>query len=215
MDHKCGPIKRTLHIVLHILLVLFSVSLVGCQAKDDPFVEVSGVITTNGKPLADASVMFVPIRATNSAGDFNPIAFGITDEEGKYQLSRPGGVTGAFVGMNYVLVSKREPLVLELEDAQQTDDESESAENEEEKLESEMRTVNQLLVRLLAVNASGKQEGRSNAYFVANPHSTLRQPMGEKVFSSFNIQTEITFDVPQQGSTEANFDVGMDPMLKE
>jgi len=75
------------------LAVLLSPLLVGCGASEGPkTVKVSGTVTLDGKPLADADVNFV---SKTHAG------YGKTDKDGKFQL-----VSGAVVGENIVYFSK-------------------------------------------------------------------------------------------------------------
>lgn len=61
--------------------------LVGCEAKPPEIVAAGGTVTLNGKPLADASVSFIPM-AEGLSGNFT--ASGVTDKEGKFTLSLPG-----------------------------------------------------------------------------------------------------------------------------
>jgi hypothetical protein len=67
-------------------------------------VPVTGVVRIDGKPLKKVAVRFVP------KDDYGPdyIAFGVTDEEGRYTLlckNRPG----ACVGENQVLILETPP----------------------------------------------------------------------------------------------------------
>ena len=94
-------------IVCRVLLVLSLCCFSGCSDEGEvSFVNVSGSITFCGEPLANAKVMFVPTVAKSGNGLTNPISFGVTDENGQYSLSMPGGASGAVVGSHTVLVSK-------------------------------------------------------------------------------------------------------------
>jgi len=64
--------------------------LAGCGDRGPRLVPVSGVVTLDGKPVADAGVMFKP------AGNLPP-ASATTDAEGKFRLAtlnKPGAVLG-------------------------------------------------------------------------------------------------------------------------
>lgn len=61
--------------------------------------KVSGVITLNGKPLADAQVVF------HSADEKIISPLGGTDSEGKYELFYTDGKSGALPGKYSVTVS--------------------------------------------------------------------------------------------------------------
>jgi len=70
----------------------------GCSK--DPFqtAPVSGVVTLDGKPIAQVAVMFQPV-ATEGNNNPGPGSYGVTDEQGRYSLKligeeRPGGVVG-------------------------------------------------------------------------------------------------------------------------
>jgi hypothetical protein len=71
--------------------------LVGCGAKPE-FAAVTGTVTLNGKPLADAEVVFVP-------GTGGPTSAAYTDADGQFTLyCEAANTPGAVVGMHSVLV---------------------------------------------------------------------------------------------------------------
>ena len=82
------------------LWVLFALTFnQGCASRDDSLPnlgEVSGTVTMNDKPLANASVSF------ESEG--GQVSFGKTDEQGHYELNYRDGVMGAEVGTNKVRI---------------------------------------------------------------------------------------------------------------
>jgi hypothetical protein len=67
-------------------------------------VPVSGVVTLDGKPVADAGVLFAPVAG-------GPPATGGTDANGAFEL-RTNNRPGAVVGKHRVTVIKRETLGL-------------------------------------------------------------------------------------------------------
>lgn len=72
--------------------------MVGCGGPDDQpeLGTVTGTITQNGKPLADAWVEFVPEKGRLSAGR--------TDAEGRYSLQYTFDAPGAKVGTHTVKI---------------------------------------------------------------------------------------------------------------
>jgi len=74
-------------------------ALAGCSK--DPFqtAPVSGVVTLDGKPIAQVAVMFQPVAADGNMNP-GPGSFGVTDEQGRYHLqivgeeNKKGGVVG-------------------------------------------------------------------------------------------------------------------------
>jgi hypothetical protein len=81
----------------------------GCR-ETQKFAPVSGVVTLNGKPLANATVAFSPIAQPGSidAGDGS---VGKTNAQGEYTLTTSRGVAGAMVGKHRVRISALAPQV--------------------------------------------------------------------------------------------------------
>jgi hypothetical protein len=88
-------------------LGLLLVGLVGCggSIKVAP---VSGTITLNGKPLANATVTFQPIGSKENPNPGRG-SFGVTDANGKYTLKYDDGRSGAVVGKHRVAVVTNPP----------------------------------------------------------------------------------------------------------
>jgi len=89
-----------------VLLLCWLVVLTGCGPKPPRMAQVSGRVTLDGKPLPKASVTFVPMASKENQ---NPgkTAQGITDEEGRYQLSVDVATPGAVVGKCRIYISTR------------------------------------------------------------------------------------------------------------
>jgi hypothetical protein len=68
------------------------------------FAPVSGRVTLNGKPLANATISFQPIA---SEGTKNPApgSTGKTNENGEFTLVGAKGETGAWVGKHRVVIT--------------------------------------------------------------------------------------------------------------
>lgn len=70
--------------------------LAGCSSSE-PLVPVTGVITLDGKPIANAAVLFMIDRGGRPAT-------GVTDASGRYQLSTYTDDDGALIGRHEVSV---------------------------------------------------------------------------------------------------------------
>ena len=82
-----------------LLVVLAALSTVGCQGRSYDVAEVSGRVTLDGKPLADAQVMFQPVATSDKNTSPGPGSWGKTDSDGRYRLeivepAEPGAVVG-------------------------------------------------------------------------------------------------------------------------
>lgn len=75
----------------------------------DPVVEVIGEVTLDGKVLTDAKVVFVPMQFRNDDGLINPLAFGITDGTGRFEL-KSGDQKGVLLGRYRVLIFQTDTL---------------------------------------------------------------------------------------------------------
>ena len=62
-------------------------SIVGCSGADFETVPVSGVVTLDGNPMADILVSFQPKGGVAEDSTLGPGSFGITDENGRFQLN--------------------------------------------------------------------------------------------------------------------------------
>lgn len=88
-----------------VVLGLFIIAWMGCTrgGTDGPKqVPVSGTVTLDGKPLANAMITFAPAGKTRGAG-----ASGRTDKDGRYQLTYLRGKMGTPAGQYRVAISKR------------------------------------------------------------------------------------------------------------
>jgi len=85
-------------------LILFSA---GCSRNEKlnrlPVFEVRGVVTLEGKPVANADVTFVNAEANRGA-------FAKTDEKGEYQLTTYTSFDGAVAGKHSVAIAHTPPV---------------------------------------------------------------------------------------------------------
>ncbi|MEW4489604.1 hypothetical protein AB1L42_16095 [Thalassoglobus sp. JC818] len=80
-------------------ILLLALSLTGCGKSDLPDIgRVSGTVTQDGKPVADAVLTFQPEGARPS--------YARTDEDGYYEVEYTKGVLGATIGNHRVSISK-------------------------------------------------------------------------------------------------------------
>lgn len=76
----------------------------GCENPDYTIVPVSGTVTLNAKPLADASIGFEPIGSSSDPTP-GPGSFAKTDAQGRYILRTLRDGDGAVVGEHRVRIS--------------------------------------------------------------------------------------------------------------
>lgn len=92
------------HFLALIVLALFAS---GCGGSNDPkplpLFPVTGTVTLDGKPLADANITFIPVGGTFGSG-----SFARSGADGKYELQSPGAEKkpGAPEGEYKVIVSR-------------------------------------------------------------------------------------------------------------
>jgi hypothetical protein len=92
--------SRLLFLVCALLLAA------GCNSKAK-FAPVSGKVTLDGKPLANATVSFQPIAEEESA-IAGVGSTGKTNENGEFALTAATGEKGAVVGKHRVVITKVE-----------------------------------------------------------------------------------------------------------
>lgn len=71
--------------------------LTGCGSSDPELGQVTGTVKYNGQPRADVRVTFQP-----KTGGVGAASAGVTDANGKYELTYDGRKKGAIVGPNRV-----------------------------------------------------------------------------------------------------------------
>jgi hypothetical protein len=80
-----------------------------CTWQASPKVEVapvSGAVRLDGQPVENVKVLFVPIDR-HETGSRLPLAFAVTDENGRFTLAHTGGENGAVTGRNQVWLTTR------------------------------------------------------------------------------------------------------------
>lgn len=99
---------RTYQLGAFLFVSFLAISTLGCGGSNNPVAPVKGVVTLNGKPVADMVITFTPVPGkTASVGDANApgkSATGNTDAEGKFTLSTYERNDGALVGEHKVTV---------------------------------------------------------------------------------------------------------------
>jgi len=100
--------RRAKHMFTAMMLCVLTLG--GCGPWiGDPIVEVIGEVTLDRKVLTNAKVVFVPVRFRNEEGLINPLAFGITDGTGRFEL-KSGDKKGVLLGHYRVLIFRTEDL---------------------------------------------------------------------------------------------------------
>ena len=90
---------------LGTLFCVFAVS--GCTGNAEQYetVPVSGIVTCEGKPVANATVNFTPMSDQGrAAGRRGRVALGMTDKDGRFKLTTYENDDGAIVGKHTVTV---------------------------------------------------------------------------------------------------------------
>lgn len=93
-------------ITLRWMSLLCLAVLQGCgNSGEYAVVPVSGVVTCQGKPVANATVNFSP-KASADRSALNPgkLALGITDEQGRFQLTTYENNDGVIIGTHIVTI---------------------------------------------------------------------------------------------------------------
>jgi hypothetical protein len=83
------------------LLLLLALLGTGCQ-REQPYGEVEGVVTLDGKPLSKAEVVFFPDPEKGNTGRRSTA---LTDEQGRYRIASDTGRAGAPVGFHRVCIN--------------------------------------------------------------------------------------------------------------
>ena len=96
--HRSKPLPRGSGIPLGLLGLMTCV--LGCGESGPRLATVTGQVLFDGKPVADAGVLFVPTTP-------GPAASASTDSEGKFRLMT-GSREGALVAGHRVVISKTE-----------------------------------------------------------------------------------------------------------
>jgi hypothetical protein len=83
----------------------------GCSSESYKTASVSGRVTLNGEPLANAAVVFQPVAPEGNANP-GPGSGGFTDADGRYTLkiTKPNGqeIKGAVVGKHKVMITMKQ-----------------------------------------------------------------------------------------------------------
>ena len=90
--------NRTTLIGLAFLLGSFAPLVAGCGGGGPDLIEVTGTVTLDNRPLADASVEFQPEEGGSPS-------YGTTDENGRYELVYGVGKPGAMIGKHVVRIT--------------------------------------------------------------------------------------------------------------
>ncbi len=78
----------------------------GCGGSNEyETTPVSGVVTCQGKPVANATVNFTPVAdGSRAAGQRGRVALGLTDKDGRFTLTTYKDGDGAIIGKHIVTV---------------------------------------------------------------------------------------------------------------
>jgi hypothetical protein len=108
--HRQRMPRSTAAFTGRVLLVLL---LVGCGRKQLELAPLSGVVTVQGKPLANVSVVFQPVAKPGRSGEAGFGSSAITDSNGRFQLRTLDNRSGAVVGRHVVRLALQNPQTLD------------------------------------------------------------------------------------------------------
>jgi hypothetical protein len=94
--------RKAVVVILPVALLLADIP--GCGTRKPGVLPVTGVVTLNGKPVANAAVMLMPSESRVSELP----ASGITDQQGGFKLTTTNVGPGAIPGNYGVTVIKKE-----------------------------------------------------------------------------------------------------------
>jgi hypothetical protein len=90
-------------LVSFVIAFSLLMSFLGCSDGEDPRLPVSGTVTLDGQPLADAKVTLMP-------KDSRRVANAITDESGRFESATTfSRGDGALIGEHYVAITPKNP----------------------------------------------------------------------------------------------------------
>lgn len=93
------PHSRTPYFFPTCITLIFVAAGLGCGERRAGLAPVTGRVTLDGQPLADALVKFT------YAGETATVSMGRTDSDGRYEMEATRTATGAHIGTNKVEIS--------------------------------------------------------------------------------------------------------------
>lgn len=89
---------------------VLALALVGCGSSDTfPTAKVSGQVLCKDEPIKNLIVHFRPMNATGKKIEVGKVGDGLTDEEGKFNISTYGKEDGAVIGKCQIIVDAPVP----------------------------------------------------------------------------------------------------------
>jgi len=167
------------------VLILFCMLafLPGC-GDGRQYVPVSGLVTLDGQPLRDVNLLFEPLSGSGKNAPGAP-SIGQTNAEGHYALNCPlTNRVGAVVGRHQVSIFSND---------------------RQEFTQEQIDTGRKYLSELTKTPA----EELSDATVIGHLHAVI-QPPREIVPIKYNRQSELTYEVTQDGPNEINFSLSSD-----
>ncbi|MDR2169851.1 MAG: hypothetical protein LBP59_06900 [Planctomycetaceae bacterium] len=87
-----------------VLLLMFFVLAFGCGGRNIGDGKVTGIVTLDGSPLVNASIIFSPIDGQGLT------SMGSTDSSGKYEIFYADKKNGAIPGRYKVILTTEQPM---------------------------------------------------------------------------------------------------------
>lgn len=99
-------VKTSVPVWFALAMALF----VGCSSKtgltENAGSTVAGQVTLDGNPVAEAKIVLIPRTLMNAKNEIIPLAYGLTDKSGNYQLRLADGTEQIPWGTWRVIISK-------------------------------------------------------------------------------------------------------------
>jgi len=88
-----------------VIILTATIAAAGCGSQPFDLAPVSGRVTLDGQPVADAKVLLLPANRKQPVA--GPASVGVTDQDGQYVMQTTGTSPrqGAVVGLHRVIIS--------------------------------------------------------------------------------------------------------------
>ncbi|MEM7455795.1 MAG: carboxypeptidase-like regulatory domain-containing protein [Planctomycetota bacterium] len=108
-------IERAARVASPLAFLILSLTFTGCSSEmfsspvPPPMATVTGKVTLDGVPVANANVVFIPVSFLSQDGHKQYLSYGVTDDDGNFELIKANGTPGATPGWNRVMISSLGP----------------------------------------------------------------------------------------------------------
>ena len=93
--------RMSVYLMMRLFMILLVATAAGCGPSRPALLPAEGVVTLDGKPLAEASVIFQPTAGGRPAA-------GVTDADGRFKVGTFSPRDGAMPGTHIVTIARSE-----------------------------------------------------------------------------------------------------------